>query len=109
MQALLPIFMAFDSSNYIRWGFLYLEDICKLPQTAHEIHIAFQEGKFAIKRTPGNFRATGAEMALEQAINRSKKGTSGKIGSTKKKQYVAMWDIIYHDMLAINYLFRKLS
>ena len=69
--------MAFDSTNYIRWGSLYLKDMRKLPQTAPEIHIAFQEGKFAIKRTPGNFRATVADMAVEQTINRSEKGTSG--------------------------------
>ena len=74
VQTLLPIFMAFDSTNYIRWGSLYLEDMHKLPQASPEIHIAFQESRFAIKRTP---RATGADMALEQTINRSKKGTSG--------------------------------
>jgi hypothetical protein len=43
--------MAFDSTNYIRWGSLYLEDMRKLPQTAPEIHIEFQEGKFAIEDT----------------------------------------------------------
>ena len=46
-------------------------------------------------------------MALEQTINRSKKSTSGIIGSTKK--YVAMWDIICHEMLAISNFFRELS
>ena len=109
MQALLAIFMAFDSTNYVRWGSFYLEDMHKLPQTAPDIHKAFKEGKFVIKRTPGNFRATGADMALEQTINRSKKSTSGIIGSTKKKKYVAMWDIIYHEMLAISNFFRELS
>ena len=106
VQALLPMFMAFDSTNYIRWGSLYLENMRKLPQTTPEIHIAFQEGKCAIKRTP---RATGADMALEQMINRSKKGTSGIINITKKKKYVAMWDIIYPEMLAISNCFRELS
>ena len=47
-------------------------------------------------------------MALEQTINRSKKGTSGIIDITKKK-YVAMWDIIYHEMLAISNFFREPS
>ena len=93
MQAVLPIFMAFDSTK----------DMRKHPQTAPEIHIAFQEAKIAIKRTP---RATGADMVLEQTINRSKKGTSGIIDITKKKKYVAMWDTIYHEMLAISNCFR---
>lgn len=29
------------------------------------------------------------------------------IGNTKKKQYVAQWDIIYHEMLAVNNLHRE--
>ena len=71
----------------------------KLPQTAPEIHIIFQEGKLAIKQTP---RATGADMAFEQTKNRSKKGILGLIYITKKKTYVAMWNIIYHEMLVIS-------
>ena len=53
VQALLPILLAFDSTKYIRWGSLYLEDMRKLPQTVIEIHIAFQEGKsVALKANP---------------------------------------------------------
>ena len=48
-------------------------------------------------------------MALEQTINRSTKGTSGIIDITKKKKYVVMWDIIYHEMLVISNVFRELS
>ena len=46
-------------------------------------------------------------MALEQTINRSKKGTSGIIDITKKKKYVAMCDMIYHEMLAISKFFQR--
>ena len=67
------------------------------------------EGKFAVKRTPGCFKAVGADMALEQTINRAQKSVSGIIGSSKKKQYVAKWEIVYHEMLAITNLHRELA
>lgn len=109
VQALLPMFAAFDSTNYLRWSSLYLEDMRKLPENYPQVHQAFKDGEFAMKRSVGNFKAVGADMALEQTINRSKKSSSGIIGSTQKKQYVAMWDIIYHEMLGVSNLHRDLS
>ena len=106
---LLPIFAALDSTNYLRWCSLYLEDMHELPDTAPEIYHAFQEGKFVVERTPGNFKSVGADMALEQTINRSQKSTSGIIGSTKKKTIVTMWKLNYHEMLAISNLHREVS
>ena len=35
-----------------------------------------------VKQSPGLFRAVGADMCLEQTINRSQKSTAGIIGST---------------------------
>jgi len=109
IQDLLPLFAAFDSTNYLRWCSLYLEDMKRLPETAPGIHTAFVEGKFAVKRTPGCFKAVGADMALEQTINRAQKSVSGIIGSSKKKQYVAKLEIVYHEMLAITNLHRELA
>ena len=40
-------------------------------------------------------------MYLEQTINREQKNTFGIIGSTWKKLYVAEWELIYHEMLAL--------
>ena len=94
IQDLLPLFAAFNSTNYLRWCSLYLEDMKRLPETAPGIHTAFMEGKFAVKRTPGCFKAVGADKALEQTINRAQKSVSGIIGSSKKKQYVAKWEIV---------------
>ena len=108
IQALLPIFAAFDSTNYLRWCSLYLEDMHKLPDTAPDVYRAFMAGKFVVKRTHGKFNAVGADMALEQTINRSQKSASGIICNTRKKKFVAMWEIIYHEMLAISNLFREL-
>ena len=41
-------------------------------------------------------------------INRSQKSASGIIGNTRTKKFLAMWEIIYHEMLAISNLFREL-
>lgn len=109
VRALLPIFAVFDSTNYFRWCSLYLEDMQKLPDTAPGVNQAFMTGAFVVKRTQGKFNAVGADMALEQTINRSQKSTSGIIGNTRKKKFVAMWELIYHEMLAISNLLRELT
>ena len=64
VQALLPIFAAFDSTNYLRWCSLYLEDMHKLTDTAPDAYQAFMAGKCVVKRTHGTFNAVGAGMAL---------------------------------------------
>ena len=106
---LLPLFAAFDSTNYLRWCSLYLEDMHKLEETAPTVHQAFVDGKFAVKRTPGSFIAVGGDMALEQTINKSQKSPAGIIGNSRKKRYVAKWEILYHEMLAISNLHRDIS
>ena len=109
VQSLLPVFAAFDSTNYLRWCSLYFKDIKKLPDRAPEIYQAFENGSFAVRRGPGKFNAVGADMALEQTINRSQKSASGIIGCTRKKKFVAMWELIYHEMLSISNLHREMS
>lgn len=109
IQDLLPLFAAFDSINYLRWCSLYLEDMRRLPQIAPEVYSANMEGKFVIKRTRGNFTAVGADLALEQTINRAQKSASGIIGSSRKKKFVAKWELIYHEMIAITNLHRRLA
>lgn len=109
VQALLPLFCIFDRTNYARWCSLYLEDMRRLPETAPEVYEMFCKGKFVVKRTHGKFKAVGADMCLEQTINRSQKGTSGIIGTTKRKHFVAAWELIYHEVLAVTNLFRKIS
>ena len=49
IQDLLPLFAAFDSTNYLRWCSLYLEDMRRLPEIAPEVHSEFMEGRFAVK------------------------------------------------------------
>ena len=47
-------------------------------------------------------------MCSEQTINRSQKSPGGIIGSTKKKKFVAQWEITY-ELLAVGNLYRSLS
>ena len=113
VQACLPVFALFDCTNYLCWCSLYLENMRKLPEIAPEVHRNFSAGKFVVKRSPGLLRAVGADMCLEQTINRSQKSTmmsmAGIIGSTRRKQFVAQWEIIYHEMLVISSLHRTVS
>ena len=71
VQALLPIFLGFDSTKYIRWGSLYLENLRNLPQTAPEINIAFQDGKFvALKGNPVDY-LQGFDHGFEDEVERA--------------------------------------
>jgi hypothetical protein len=46
---------------------------------------------------------------LEQTINRSQKRACGIIGNTKKNKFVAVLELIYHEMLAISNILREIS
>ncbi len=109
VQQILPIFAAFDCTNYLRWCSIYLEDMRKLEDMYPEVYREFMRGNFVVKRTLGLFKAVGVDMALEQTINRSQKSAGGIIGSTRKKEFVAQWELIYHEMLAVSNLYRELS
>ena len=109
VQKLQPIFAVFDRVNYLRWSSLYLEDMRMLPKTAPEIHEMFMKGKHVVKRHQNKFTAVSADMALEQTINRSQKSSSGIIGHTKQKQFVAEWEITHHERLMISNLFREIT
>lgn len=109
LQATLPLFAGCDRINYLRWASVYLEDMRKLPQDAPNVFENFKAGKFVVKRTGGQFTSVGADMCLEQTINRSQKSAGGIIGSTKRKLFVAQWEIIHHEMLAVVNLQYKIS
>ena len=107
VQRALYLFAAFDSTNYMRWCSLYLEDTRRLPATAPSVYENFSKGNFSIKEKPGRFTAVGGDQKLEQSINLSSKCSDGVIGHAKQKQYVAQWDLIYHEMMAVKNLHRQ--
>lgn len=106
VQRALYLFAALDSINYLRWCSVYLEDMRRLPQTAPSVHSHFSNGNFSIKDKAGRFNAVGGDQKLEQSINLSSKCCDGIIGHAKQKQYVAQWDLIYHEMMAVRNLHR---
>ena len=46
--------------------------------------------------------AVAADQSFEQTIILSKKISGGIIGSTRKKDFVAEWEMIYHEMIAVS-------
>jgi len=47
------------------------------------IYTKFIEDHFVVRRANTQFNAVGADMALEQTINRSQKSSGGIIGETR--------------------------
>ena len=71
MQRALFEFAAWDATNYLRWGTMYLEDARNLEKTAQDVHEQFLNGhSFSIKDNPGRFTAVGGG---------SKAGTNNKL------------------------------
>lgn len=61
------------------------------------------EGRFTVKKSDVPFTSVATDHALEQSINRtSKSRNSGIIGITLKKNYVAVWNLTFHELLAIS-------
>lgn len=96
---------ACDSTNYLCWCSVYLEDM-RLPQTTPSVHQQFSKGNFLIKDNPGKFIAVGRDQKLEQSINLSSKSSDGVIGMAKQEQYVAQCDLIYQEIMAVKNLYR---
>ena len=70
---------------------------------------AFSSRSIFGKEVSWKFKAVAADQSLEQTINRSQKSSGGIIGSTRKKAFVAEWELIYHEMIAVSNLHRELS
>ncbi len=109
VQDILPLFALFDCINYLRWCSIYLEDMRRLQKESPDVYAEFTKGNFVVKRSPGLFKAIPIDQSLEQTINKSKKSTGGIIGTTKRKNYVAQWELIYHEMLAVSQLHREVT
>ena len=88
---------------------IYLEHMYRLPETAPSVYEHFWSGNFSIKDKPGRFNAVGGDQKLEQSINISSKCSDGVIGHAKQKQYLAQWDLIYHEVMAVQNPHRESS
>ena len=74
MQHVLYEFAAWDTTNFLRFGTVYLEDARILPETAPLVFKDFYEEQyFSMKEKPGRFSAVGGDNKLEQTSNLSSK------------------------------------
>lgn len=105
----LPLFFAFGKVNYARWGSVYFEDCLHLEEKHPSLFEAFMKGGFVVQHGDRKFSSIGMDQALEQCYNKPAKGSGGIIGMTRRKEAVALQDIIKHDTYSINMLYRKLS
>ena len=67
MQRALYEFAALDSTNYLLWGTMCLEDARSLSETAPFVYRSFMEGQsFSIKNKPGRFSTVGGDRSLSR-------------------------------------------
>lgn len=109
IKKLQPIFCVMDRVNYTRWGAVYVQDMLNLEKDANEVYLQFMNGQHTVKKTTVPFTSVAPDQALEQTINRSSKGPGGFLGFTRKKESVAVWDLSYHELLAICNYFKELT
>ena len=76
----------------------------RLQETAPGIYQAFPSRSIFGKEDSWKFKAVAADQSLEQTFNLSQKSSGGIIGSTRKKAFVAEWEMIYHEMIAVSSL-----
>ena len=100
-------FAAWDCTNYLRWGSVYLEDMRLLQETSKTVYENFMEGSFSIKDGFQKFTAVGGDEKLEQTINLATKRSDSVIGNARKKHFIAKWDMIYHEMLSLKTLYSE--
>ena len=99
----IPIFCEFDCLKYVKSGSWYYERIKALEFTNPDIFRRFMLGQWAIRESPGWFKAVGADMRHEQSGQRVSKGPGGHfvVGATHKVSVVSEFELIYHEIGAI--------
>ena len=84
---LLPIFLQSDAYRYLRDASFYHELLKDIERSHPSLHTYFINGGFGIKTKHGMFNAVGADMKLEQSINRAAKSSHGIIGQMDNLRY----------------------
>ena len=96
IRCCLPLFFAFNKTNYARWGPIFYEDCMVLEEKFPLLYQSYQMGGFVIYRErPGS--GIPMDQGLEQVYNKPAKRAGGVIGITRRKEAMAIWDIPRHD------------
>ena len=85
VEKLIPVFLEFDSINYLRHASRYLEKIKVLETENPYLFEKFMRGDFVIKDRPGKFNSVSPDMKQEQTIQRASKDAGGVIGNKERK------------------------
>ena len=95
VEELMPVFLEFDSINYLRNSSWYLQWIKALESENPSVHETFMQGNFVVKDKQGKFNSASPNMKLEQKIQRGSKGPDGIMEDQRKKIYVAERNLIF--------------
>ena len=67
---MLPYTVSSGHSKYMSCLQIHLNEMNNLPQSAPEVHQAFEEGNFRVHATEGGFNGVWTDLALEQTYNK---------------------------------------
>ena len=88
-------FFFFGRTNYCRWTPLFVQDCYQLKYKFPLLYDSYMNGGFVVNTTKKSSRVP-FDQALEQCYNWPAKVSGGIIGVTRKKDAVALWEIIKH-------------
>ena len=64
---------------------------------------------FVVKINTESFHTKAPDVKLEQTIKRSKNSAGGIISQTRQSAFVSEWELVYHEILAINNSFSEIT
>ena len=73
LKETLPLFFAFDRTNYSRWGAIFYEDCLKLPIDYPNIYSEYIKGNFVVNFTSRKGSSVPLDDALEKSYNKTAK------------------------------------
>ena len=69
---------------------MYIAEMLLFPQTAPDVHGAFEEGKHVVTRSSGSFISVWSDLALEQTVVRDTKSRQGGIIEFSRQREATM-------------------
>ena len=90
----LDLFFACGKTNYSRWAPLFYKDLKDMNRKFPDLHKAFLQKEFVMYHSERLGSAVGFDMALEKVYNKPAKI---KGGMTRRKEAVALWNLIKHE------------
>ena len=81
---------------------MYIAEMLLLPQTAPDVHEAFEEGKHVVTRSSGSFNSVWSDLGLEQTeVRDTKSRQGGIIGFSRQEEATMKWYLTAHERSAV--------